>query len=132
MQNGSINVNRGSERNFGLTFAAVFFLLGIYLTWSSGTVSWWPLTTAAAFLVISFAAPDLLRLPNILWFKLGMLLGRIVAPIVMALVYVVTLVPMGLFVRVSGKDILHIKLDRGCKSYWIKREDPPQPMKNQF
>ena len=132
MENSSIDIDRGSERNFGLTFAAVFSLIGIYLTWSSGEVRWWPFVAAAICLVISFTAPTVLRLPNILWFKLGMLLGRIVAPIVMALVYVVTLVPMCLFVRLSGKGILDIKLDRNCETYWIKREDPPQPMKNQF
>lgn len=132
MENGSIDIIRGSERNFGLTFAAVFSLIGIYLSWSSGDVLWWWFAAAAAFLVISFAAPAIFRLPNIWWFKLGVLLGRVVAPIVMALVYVVTLVPMGLFVRLSGKDILHLEMDRSCESYWIVRETPPQPMKNQF
>ena len=132
MENSSIEIDRGSERNFGLTFAAVFVLIGVYKIWSSGVFLWWLFATAAFLFVISFAAPGILKEPNKLWFKFGMLLGKIVAPVVMALVYVVTLIPMGLYVRLSNKDILHLKLDRECKSYWINRETPPQPMKNQF
>jgi len=73
-----------------------------------------------------------LELPNKLWFKFGMLLGSIIAPVVMALVYFITVVPTGLIMRLLGKDLLKQKLDKNAKSYWIKRSEPIGSMKNQF
>ncbi len=132
METSAIEIDRSSEKNFGIVFAIVFGAIGFFLYWKSGEPTWWLFAIAAAFLITAFARPTLLKIPNLLWFKFGMLLGSIVAPIVMALVYVTTLVPMGLFIKLTGKDLLHIKLDRQSKSYWIDRTDPIQPMKNQF
>ena len=132
MDTGSIKVDQSTEKNFGVVFAVVFALVGGYLWWSSGELTWWPFAVAAVFLVLAYAKPSLLRWPNLLWFKFGMLLGSIIAPIVMALVYITTLVPMGLFIRLTGKDLLHIKFNRNASSYWIDRDNPMQPMKNQF
>ena len=70
--------------------------------------------------------------PNLLWHRFGLLLGGIIAPIVMALVYITTVVPIGLIARLLGKDILHLEGDEKAESYWIDRTSPPQPMKNQF
>ncbi|MBT8438671.1 MAG: hypothetical protein KJO91_03010 [Gammaproteobacteria bacterium] len=132
MQNGSIKIDRSSERSFGIVFSVIFILFGLYRLWVTGDVLWWVFAAAIALLTVTFTKPTLLKKPNYWWFKFGMLLGSIIAPIVMGLVYITTLVPMGLFIRLSGKDILNLKLDRNSDSYWIKRESPPQPMKNQF
>ena len=83
-------------------------------------------------LLFAFLAPTILILPNKLWFKFGMLLGSIVAPIVMALVYFITVLPVGLIMRLLGKDILKQKLDKSAKSYWIERRESIGSMKNQF
>ena len=87
---------------------------------------------SAAFLAIAVFVPSVLRIPNHWWSRFGIFLGKIIGPIVMAVVYLVTLIPMGLYVRLTGKDILHLKLDPESESYWIARETPPQSMKNQF
>jgi hypothetical protein len=84
------------------------------------------------FLLLALLAPRILSSPNKLWFKFGLLLGSIVAPIVMALIYFVTILPTGLIMRLLGKDLLKPKLDKNAKSYWIERTEPVGSMKNQF
>jgi fumarate reductase subunit D len=73
-----------------------------------------------------------LTVPNLIWFKFGMLLGAIVAPVVMFLVYVTTFLPIGLILKATGKDLLRLRRDSAAKSYWITREDKPQSMSRQF
>ena len=73
-----------------------------------------------------------LALPSKLWFMFGLLIGSIVAPIVITLVYFVTVVPTGLIMRVLGKDLLKHRIDKDAKSYWIERKEPMGSMKNQF
>ncbi len=125
-------VKQGSERSFGVVFTVVFAVFGLWPLLSGGSPRIVLLSLGAVFLVLAFLAPRVLEVPNRLWFKLGMLLGAIVAPIVMALVYFIAVVPMGLWVRARGKDLLNIKLDKSAKSYWIERTDRMQSMKNQF
>jgi hypothetical protein len=71
-------------------------------------------------------------LPNKLWFKFGIFLGSIIAPIVILIVYFITVIPTGLIMRLLGKDLLRQKLDKNTKSYWIERREPIGSMKNQF
>ena len=132
MEGQSFEHERGTEKNFGIVFAAVFAIVGAYLFWTSGTITWWPFIVATAFIITAFAFPRILHWPNFLWFKFGLLLGRIIAPLVMAVVYLVVMVPLGLLIRLFGKDLLRLELDPNADSYWIEREVPPQPMKNQF
>lgn len=121
-----------SEKGFGLVFAVVFFLIGFFPVMNAGTVRLWALIVAFGFLVLAYLAPRLLSVPNKLWFKLGMALGAVVAPIVMALVYFVSIVPIGLIIRLTGKDPLRRKLDQNAKTYWIERDQPVGTMKDQF
>ena len=128
----NVEVKIGSERNFGIVFAVVFALVGLWpLTGGENARPIW-LLMALVFLALALFAPRVLRIPNRLWFRFGLLLGAIVAPVVMALVYVTTFVPIGLVLRLRGKDLLKMKFDREAASYWIERTDKPQSMKNQF
>ena len=127
-----IKIKPGSEKSFGYLFAIVFAVFGLYSVYSQGEVRLWSLAISAAFLLVTLLRPSLLAKPNYWWFRFGLFLGSIIAPIVMALVYIVTIVPLGLVLRALGKDLLMIKLDKNAKSYWIDRETPLQPMKNQF
>ena len=77
-------------------------------------------------------APKILSVPNKLWFKLGLALGAVVAPVVMALVYFTTVVPIGLIMRLMGYDMLRQKLDKNAKSYWIVRDLTMGSMREQF
>ena len=127
-----IEVKGGSEKSFGIAFAVVFMLVSLYPLISDKGVRLLPLIIALIFFVLAYVAPSILSVPNKLWFKLGMALGAVVAPVVMALVYFTTVVPIGLIIGLMGKDLLRQKLDKNAKSYWIKRSQPISSMRNQF
>ena len=127
-----IEVDIGSQKSFGIIFSIVFLIFGLYPLINSEAIHLWSLLVSLILLALAFLAPKTLSLPNLLWFKLGLMLGAIVAPIVMALVYITTVIPTGLFVKLIGKDLLRQKLDKNAKTYWIEREQPVGTMKDQF
>ena len=127
-----ISNEKSSEKSFGVVFSIVFLFFALYPLINSEGVRIWALIVSAIFFLIAFVAPKVLVLPNKLWLKFGLLLGSIVGPIVMTLVYFVTVVPTGLIMRLLGKDLLTQKLDKNAKSYWIERKEPMGSMKNQF
>jgi len=127
-----ISTEQSSEKSFGVVFSIVFLIVSLYPLINSEGLRIWALVVSAIFLLFAYVAPKILSLPNKLWFKFGMLIGSIVAPIFMALVYFVTVLPTGLIMRLLGKDLLKQKLDKNAKSYWIERKEPMGSMKNQF
>ena len=127
-----VSIEQSSEKSFGVVFSIVFLLVALYPLIASAELRIWALVVSIIFFLLAFLAPKILALPNKLWFKFGILLGSIIAPVVMALVYFITVLPTGLIMRFFGKDLLKLKLDKNAKSYWIKRIEPIGPMKNQF
>jgi len=128
-------VKQGSERQFGLVFAAVFAFIGLIPLVGGDPPRWWALIPAVAFAAVAFAYPKVLKPLNFWWFKFGLLLHRIVSPVVLGLMYGLAVVPVGLAMRAFGKDILKLRFDRDAPSYWIDRSPPgpdPQTMKNQY
>ena len=87
---------------------------------------------AFVFFLLAYFFPKILKVPNRIWFKLGMFLGDIIAPVMMALIYFVAVVPTGIYARFAGKDILGKRRDQSTSTYWINRDDPAGTMKNQF
>jgi len=128
----NIEVKSGSARGFGLTFAAVFATVGVYPVFWGGEFRWWCLAIAAGFLLVALARPRLLDIPNRWWFRFGMLLGGIVAPVVMGAVYLLAVTPFALGLRALGKRPLDLDFDPAVETYWIRREDEPSSMRNQF
>jgi hypothetical protein len=127
-----VTVEKSSEKSFGIVFSIVFLLISLYPLLHYDFIYLWALIVSVTLLFLAFVFPKTLFLPNKLWFKFGMLLGAIVAPIVMTLVYFTAVVPTGIFIRLSGKDLLGLKLDKNSKSYWIERKETLGSMKNQF
>ena len=128
-----ISTKQSSEKSFGVVFSIVFLIISLFpLLINSEGLRIWALVVSIIFFLLAFLAPKILVLPNKLWFKFGLLIGSIVAPIVMAFVYFVTVLPTGLIMRLLGKDLLKQKLDKNAKSYWVKRSEPMGSMKNQF
>jgi len=124
-----------SSRTFGLIFTGFFLLVAFGPLVRHGEVRVWALGVAALFLLAALARPSLLAPLNRLWLKFGLMLHKIVNPIVMALMFFLTVTPIGVAMRLSGKDILRLRLDRAARSYWIERNPPgpaPDTMKNQF
>lgn len=129
------DVKAGSERAFGLVFAAVFALIGLWPLLSADSVRLWALIVATLFIAAALFAPRALKPLNRFWFLFGVLLHRIVSPLVMALLFFVTVTPIAILMRLAGKDPLRLKFDRAAKSYWIERAPPgpaPETMRNQF
>ncbi|MCB2099762.1 MAG: hypothetical protein KDE22_02750 [Rhodobacterales bacterium] len=129
------DVKVGSERAFGLVFAAVFTIIALVPLIKGADPRWWSLAVAAVFGVLAFVAPKVLRPLNLVWFKFGLLLHKIVSPLIMGLLFFVTVTPMALLLRLLGKDPLHRSFDPKADSYWIRRDPPgpaPETMKNQF
>ena len=127
-----MSTEQSSPKSFGIVFSIVFLIVALYPKTNSEDIHLWAVIVSAIFLLLAFVAPQILELPNKLWFKFGLLLGSIIAPIVMVLVYFLTVLPTGLIMRFLGKDLLNQKLDKNAKSYWIKRSEPIGSMKNQF
>ena len=128
-------VVRGSDRSFGLVFAIVFALIALFPLWWGGPVRIWALVVAGAFTAAALLMPVVLRPLSLLWFRIGLLLHRVVNPLLMAVLYFGVFTPMGLVLRARGKDLLRLKRDRASASYWIAREPPgPKPgsMSKQF
>ena len=127
-----VSTEQSSPKSFGVVFSCVFLIIALYPLITSEGLRIWALVVSIIFFLLAFLAPKILVLPNKLWFKFGLLIGSIVAPIVMAFVYFVTVLPTGLIMRLLGKDLLKQKLDKNAKSYWVKRSEPMGSMKNQF
>lgn len=117
-----------SERSFGLLFTVVFGLVSVWMLWKGGSASrWWiPAALSGLFLILSFVAPIVLRPLNIVWMKFGLLLGMIVSPIALGVIFFLAVTPFALVMRLAKRDVLFRKFDKSARSYWVHR-DPPGP-----
>ena len=116
------SVKVGSERSFGLVFAGFFALVGIFQ--AVGKSGWWIawIVTAATILVLAFARPDVFRSANLIWFRFGMLLNRIVSPVVLGILFFGVITPIGLLMRLFGRRPCQLSLERRAgRSYWMER-----------
>ena len=123
-----------SNRSFGLLIAAVLALVAGWQLARGGVALAW-LIAAAFFLLMAIAMPRLLLPLKRLWLKLGSVLHLVISPIVLGLLYVFSIVTVGLLTRLFGKDLLSLKRDAAATSYWVRREPPgpsPHSLKNQF
>ncbi len=129
-------VEGSSNRSFGLVFAAVFIIIAAWpMVWRTGGMRWWAVAVAAVFALLALAAPSVLEAPNRWWMKLGLLMGSIVSPIVLGLLFFLVFTPMGWFLQRFGTDSLRLKRDPALSSYWIERKPPgppPESLNNQF
>lgn len=132
-----------SNKHFGILFSIVFAVVGLfpfvdgmdlgsYIEAGVTSLHHWSLITALVFLGLAYFAPNSLTVPNRLWFELGITLSKIFTPAIMAIVFCIAVIPTGLIIRLAGKDLINIKLQKRDSSYWIKRDLPLGSMKNQF
>jgi Saxitoxin biosynthesis operon protein SxtJ len=133
-RNSTSDDDRPSERSFGLVFAVFFAVIASLPLLHGGSVRIWAVVAAALFLTAAFVAPRLLAPLNLVWFYFGKLLHHITSPILLGLVFYLSVTPIGLLLRVFGKDVLALKKRPDLPSYWIEREPgpPPDTLRNQF
>ena len=126
------NIKISSNRNFGLVFFIVFLIVSIWPLTYDEPVRIWSAIISSVFLILGLMNSRLLTPLNKLWFKFGMILGAIVSPVVMGVVFFLVVTPIGLIMKIMGKDLLNKKYDKKKKTYWIKRDTLVGTMKRQF
>ena len=125
------DVKISSNRNFGIVFFIVFLLISVYPLINNDSIRIWSLVVSFIFLVLGIINSNLLLPLNKLWFKFGILLGKIISPIIMGIIFFLVVTPIGLIMRLIGKDVLNLKYN-DYRSYWIEKTGPKSKMKNQF
>jgi len=128
-------IKPSSDRSFGLVVATFFLIVSVWPLIRAEPIRWWALGLAAVFAILALLLTPALAPLNKLWTKLGVLLYRIVSPVVMGFLFYVTVTPIALLMRMLGKDPLRLRRDPDAASYWIDRTPPgpaPGSMKNQF
>jgi hypothetical protein len=124
-------MKKSSEKSFGVIFSILFFLIGLWPLLSLSPIRIWSVSLAIIFLVLAFVYSKILKPLNHSWIKLGEIFGRVIAPIIMALVFFIIVTPISFLVRVLGKDLLKLKFSNKS-SYWIRREKDITTMNKQF
>ena len=125
-------IKMNSNRNFGLVFFIIFLILGLWPITNGEEIRIWLILLAFIFLILGIMESKLLSPLNRLWFKFGIMLGAIVAPIVMGAIFFIVVTPIGIVMSIMGKDLLNKKHDKKKETYWIKRIKPTGSMKRQF
>ena len=129
MKNTEIKI--GSNKSFGIVFFIVFLLIAIYPLINNGELRIWSLVVAIIFFILGLINSKVLTPLNKLWFKFGLLLGKIVSPLIMGIIFFFVVTPTAFIIRIIGKDLLNLKFNNK-KTYWIEKTGPKSKMKNQF
>ena len=128
-QNNEIKL--GSNQSFGIVFCIVFLLITLYPLTYGGEIRIWSAIISLIFLVLGLINSKILAPLNKLWFKFGIFLGKIISPLIMGIIFFLVVTPIGLIMRLLGKDVLNLRYNKN-QSYWIKKNGPKSKMKNQF
>ncbi len=121
-----------SNRNFGLVFFIVFLLIALWPLLKNNEVRYWSILISSFFLILGIINSKILTPLNKIWFMFGIQLGKIISPLVMAIIFFAVVTPIGVLMRLLGKDNLNLKFNKSNKSYWIQKSDEKSKMKNQF
>ena len=125
------DIKISSNRSFGLVFFVVFLLISIYPLLHGQNLRFWSLIVAIIFLALGLLNSKILTPLNKIWFKFGLLLGSIVSPIIMSIIFFFVVTPISFVMKILGKDILNLKRNNN-NTYWIEKSGPKSKMKNQF
>ena len=125
------NIKISSNRSFGIVFFIVFLIIALYPLTHSEEIRIWSSIISLIFLVLGLLNSKILSPLNKLWFKFGILLGKIISPLIMGIIFFLVVTPIGLIMRLFRKDVLNLKYNKS-HSYWIEKNGPKSKMKNQF
>ena len=124
-------MKKSSSKSFGYLFFGILLALAVWVYVKNQNLNYWLIGTSAVFLVLTLIKSKLLDVLNDLWIKFGELLGKIIAPIVMSIVFFLIVTPIGLVLKIIKKDLLKLKFNNG-KSYWIEKNKTIESMDKQF
>ena len=125
------NTKLPTNKNFGIVFSIVFLIIALFPLINDGNLRIWSLIVSTIFLFLGLINSKILTPLNKIWFKFGLILGKIVSPIIMGVIFFLVVTPTALIMRLVGKDLLNLKFNNN-KSYWIEKTGPKSNMKNQF
>jgi len=120
-----------SNKNFGIVFAIVFLIISFWPLLKGEDIRYWSLIISFIFFILALVNSKILTPLNKIWMKFGILLGKIVSPIVMGIVFFFVVTPTGIIMRILGKNLLNLKKNNQ-NTYWIKKDNKNNNMKNQF
>ena len=120
-----------SNKSFGIVFSIFFLLISVYPLLNNDPIYYWSLFVSFIFLVLGLMNSKILSPLNLLWFKFGILLGKIISPIIMGIIFFLVVTPIGIIMRLLKKDLLNLKYNKK-ETYWIDKSGPKSKMKNQF
>ena len=125
------DIKISSNRSFGVVFFVVFLLIAFYPLLNNNEIRLWSLIVSVLFLILGILNSKILSPLNKIWFKFGLLLGKIISPIIMGVIFFLVVTPIGFIMKLLGKDLINLKFNNE-KSYWIEKSGPKSEMKNQF
>mgnify|MGYP001389127670 FL=1 len=125
------DIKISSNRSFGVVFFVVFLLIAFYPLLNNNEIRLWSLIVSVLFLILGILNSKILSPLNKIWFKFGLLLGKIISPIIMGVIFFLVVTPIGFIMKLLGKDLINLKFNNE-KSYWIQKSGPKSKMKNQF
>ncbi len=125
------DIKIGSNRSFGFVFCAFFLIIAVYPLTIGENPKYWLIILSLIFLILALLKASILSPLNKLWFKFGLLLGNIISPIVMGIVFFIIITPISLIMKILGKDLLNLDKNKN-NTYWIEKTGPKSTMKNQF
>ena len=129
MKNSKIKI--GSNKSFGIVFFTVFLIIANWPLLNGYEIRYWSLIISIVFLFLGILNSKILTPLNKIWFKIGILLGNVISPIVMSIIFFLVVTPTSFIMKILGKDLLNLKKNTK-NSYWIKKQNQNSRMKNQF
>lgn len=131
MRDQNIKITIGSEKSFGIVFSIIFMIIALYPLFINSSINLTFLTISIIFIILSFVFPSIFKYPNLIWFKFGRLLGFIISPIILSIVYLSVIMPIGIIFKIIKKDPLEKLFDSNQKTYW-KEKISTSSMRDQF
>ena len=129
MKNSKIKIS--SNKSFGIVFFTVFLIIAIWPLLNGYEIRYWSLIISIVFLLLGILNSKILTPLNKIWFKIGILLGNVISPIIMSIIFFLVVTPTSFIMKILGKDLLNLKKNTK-NSYWIKKQNQNSRMKNQF
>lgn len=131
MTNINMELKKSSNKSFGVVFFIVFIIIGFWPLLDNETYRLWAIFLSLIFLILGLINSKLLTPINILWLKFGILLGKIVSPLIMGIIFFAIVTPIAIIMKLLKKDVLNLKFNKN-NSYWIEKDKHKSKMKNQF
>ena len=125
------NIKTSSNKSFGIVFFIVFIIISLYPLVNQEDIRIWSLVIAFIFFILALLNSKILTPINKIWTRFGLFLGNFISPIVMGIIFFFVVTPIGLLMRLFGKDVLNLKKNK-FSTYWIKKTNQKSSMEKQF